>query len=76
MTHGFRRSDDKLQAQCPSCGKFPNEDDGFYAWTADQPDGISLFCDEGCARKYEAKGGKIVDGDGEPYPLDIRMVPA
>ena len=36
-------------------------------WTADEPDFISEFCDEACARRYQVKGGKFLDGDGEPY---------
>ena len=69
MTIGFARDDDKFQPQCPCCGRFPSEDEGFYAWVEDEPDGISLFCDEPCARRYEMKGGQLVDGDGEPYRL-------
>jgi hypothetical protein len=69
MTIGFQRSDDKLQCQCPNCGRFPSEDDGFYAWVESEPDGISLFCNEECALRFETKGGQLVDGDGEPYSL-------
>lgn len=65
----FARSDDTMQEQCPCCGRFPSEDDGFYAWTSTDPDFISLFCAEACARRYEMKGGQLVDGDGEPYRL-------
>lgn len=67
MTYGFARNDNSFQAQCPCCGRFPSEDDGFYVWIADTPDFISLFCDEACARRYEMKGGKFITGDGEPH---------
>lgn len=67
---GFRRSGTgEWQEKCPCCGKFPHPDDGFYAWIAVEPDFISLFCEEACARRYEMKGGKFVDGDGEPYSI-------
>ena len=69
MTIGFARDDNTIQAQCPCCGRFPSEDDGFYAWVATEPDFISLFCDEACARRFEMKGGQLIDGDGEPYRL-------
>lgn len=69
MTYGFARDDDTIQAQCPCCGRFPSEDEGFYAWIAAEPDFISLFCGEPCARRYEMKGGQLVDGDGQPYRL-------
>ena len=69
MTFGFARDDDSIQAQCPNCGRFPNNDDGFYAWIADEPDSISVFCDEQCAHQYQDKGKQLVDGDGEPYRI-------
>lgn len=69
MTYGFARSDDTIQAQCPCCGRFPSDADGFYAWIETDPDSISLFCDEACARRYEMKGGQLVDGDRQPYRL-------
>lgn len=64
MTYGFARNDDTIQPQCPCCGRFPSEDDGFYAWIEIEPDFISLFCNEACARRYEMKGGQLIDGDG------------
>lgn len=69
MTYGFARNDDGIQAQCPACGRFPSEDDGYYAWIDNEPDGISLFCNEACARRFEMKGGQLVDGDGKPYRI-------
>ncbi len=69
MTIGFARNDDLLQAKCPCCGRFPSEETGFYAWVEHDPDSISLFCDRGCALKYQAKGGVLVDGDGVRYRL-------
>jgi hypothetical protein len=74
MTYGFARSDDTTQAQCPCCGKFPSEDDGFYAWIEIEPDFISLFCNEACVRRYEMKGGQLIDGDRQPYSIaDIKQ---
>lgn len=69
MTFGFQRNDDTIQAQCPNCGKFPSEDDGFYAWVEGEPDGISLFCNMPCAVSFEEKGGHFTDGDGVRYKL-------
>ena len=65
----FARSDDTMQEQCPCCGRFPSEDHGFYAWIENEPDFISLFCNEACARRYEMKGGRLIDGDRQPYRL-------
>ena len=64
---GFRRQNEEWQGKCPCCGRFTDPDEAFYMWTADEPDFISEFCDEACARRYQVKGGKFVDGDGEPY---------
>lgn len=64
---GFRRDNDDWQEKCPCCGRFASPDEGFYMWIADDPEFISLFCDEACARRYEMKGGKFVDGDRQPY---------
>jgi hypothetical protein len=66
MTHGFIRADGEFQEQCPCCGKFPSPDDGFYMF-CEGYDYISLFCAEACARRWQMKGGKFVDGDGDPY---------
>lgn len=58
------------QEHCPCCGRFPSEDDGYYMFIAEAPDFVSLFCNQDCARRYQMKGGKIIDGDGEPYTPD------
>ena len=66
---GFRNKADDWQEKCPCCGKCTHAeaDNAFVMWIADEPDFISVFCDEACARRYDMKGGKFVDGDGEPY---------
>lgn len=69
MTYGFARNDETIQAQCPNCGRFPSEDDGFYHFIASEPDFISLFCSRDCCLRYEMKGGKLTDGDGETVSL-------
>lgn len=65
----FARNNDRIPDHCPCCGRFPSEDHGYYAFIAAGPDFVSLFCDEACARRYEMKGGAIVDGDGNPDPF-------
>lgn len=66
---GITNKADEWQEKCPCCGKFVACDGGdeFYMWIAEEPDFISAFCTEACARRYEMKGGKFVDGDGLPY---------
>lgn len=68
MSYGFRREGGSFQEQCPFCGRFPSEQQGYYARTEAEPDFVSLFCNEGHARRYEAKGGRFIDGDGNILP--------
>lgn len=71
MTIGYHRnSDDKILATCPCCGRFVSEETGLYLWVEESPDGISVFCGDDCARRYEQKGGVLIDGDGVPYRFD------
>lgn len=66
---GFRNMADDWQEKCPCCGRFVEAegDNTFFMWIEPEPDFISAFCDEACARRYQMKGGKFVDGDGQPY---------
>ena len=64
---GFRNSADEWQEKCPCCGRFVARDDAFYMWVAAEPDFVSAFCDEACARRYQMTGGEFIDGDGQPY---------
>lgn len=56
MTFGFQmetRDGSRLQAQCPSCGKFTGED-GYYAYAPENAEFLSIFCNERCYQNYEA----------------------
>lgn len=51
--------------QCPSCGRFMEEDaDGFYDWERqnDQYSPLLQFCTEDCADSFHAKA-KMENGD-------------